>query len=68
MTKGSRLRRDCRRLTALIACELDASAMEIERFYRKHLGFGQAGATLTQLEHKHDVLRRKADEMRTAVD
>ena len=66
--KVARLRRDCRRLTDLIACELDSSAMEIERFYRKHLGFGQAGATLAQLEHKHDVLRRKAGELRTAVD
>lgn len=64
----ARLRRDCRRLTALIACELNAPAMEIERFYRKHLGFGQAGATLSQLEHKHDVLRRKAGELRMAVD
>ena len=64
----ARLRQDCRRLTALIACELNAPAMEIERFYRKHLGFGQAGATLAQLEHKHDVLRRKAGELRMAVD
>ena len=64
----ARLRQDCRRLTALIAYELNAPAMEIERFYRKHLGFGQAGATLAQLEHKHDVLRRKAGELRMAVD
>ena len=42
--------------------------MEIERFYREHLGFGQSGATLAQLEHKRDVLRRKVGELRTAVD
>ncbi len=61
------LRRECRRLTAWIAGELGASAMEIEQYYRKHLGFGQLGATLAQLEYKYDVLQRKADELRTAV-
>lgn len=55
-------------MATLIAGELDSSLMEIERFYREHLGFGQSGATLTQLEHKHDVLQRKVGELRTAVD
>lgn len=61
-----RLRRECRRLTALIAGELGSSAMEIERFYRAHLGFGQIGATLAQLGHKHEILQRKVNELQAA--
>ena len=63
---GSGLRRA--EASALVAREVGASVTEIERFYREHLGFGQSGATLAQMQHKHAVLRRKADELRVVTN